>query len=95
MEFNKRTFLYKFIARVTPCRGDLRLFKILFYMKYPYSTTFCELMSMNAGQTMDLSSFILRVTPGHLTKKAFSGRRMQLELTDLFVPAKNKVVRLV
>ena len=37
---------------------------------------------------MDLScfphTFILRVTPGHLTKKALSGRMMQFELTNLF-----------
>ena len=45
-------------------------------------------MSMNGGQKLDLScfphTFILRVTPGHLTKKALSGRMMQFELTNLF-----------
>ena len=61
------------------------LFKTI---KHPYSTKHCQPMSMNGGQTLDLSgfpyTFILRVTPGHWTKKAFCGRMMQLELTILF-----------
>ena len=45
-------------------------------------------MSMNCGEILDLScfphTFLLRVTSGHGTKKAFSGRMMQLELTNRF-----------
>ena len=45
-------------------------------------------MSMNGGQTLDLSgfphTFILRVTPGHWTKKAFSGRMIHFELTNIY-----------
>ena len=45
-------------------------------------------MSMNCGQTLDLScfphTFLLLVTPGHGTKEAFSDRMMQFELINLF-----------
>ena len=46
-------------------------------------------MSMNGGLTLDLScfpnTFLLRVMPGHGTKKAFSGRMIQFELTIFFL----------
>ena len=45
-------------------------------------------MSMNGGRTLDLSclphTFTLRMTPGHWTKKEFSCRMMQFELTNLY-----------
>ena len=72
-------FPFRFIARVNPGQLPKMAFSviimefqfILFYLfnEVPYNTQVCHLMSMNGGQTLDLSYFqhifILRVTPGH------------------------------
>ena len=44
-------------------------FLLIFFNEVPYNNQVCHLMSMNGGQTLNLSYFqhifILRVTPGH------------------------------
>ena len=51
-----------------------KCFKIL---KYSHSTQHCQLMSMIRGQTLKVCCFphmfIIRVTPGYLTKIALGG----------------------
>ena len=73
-----------FIRRIKPFQM-IFLFFFLF-IKSQYSTKLCQLMSMNGGQTLHLSgfqhTFILRVMPGHSSKKEFSGKIMQFELSN-------------